>query len=309
MIDELPPELSDLFAAERATPVVAPVAHAAARAKLAAALAKLAPLGHVAGLGVVGKALAVLAVVVGAGVATKMTGKVAPPDDGDHAAYFDPSMQTVAPVMTRTSGAGEVAAESHMSSPISSAPYPDGATVVADGKPPPVLSRSDRTISGSSVHTTARTLNRRASESAPAERSQSNSSKVVRQDSPESSSASRSTSIGSAVATTSTSSRDNASSPIGATDVPTVVAAPTEAQLLHAAWMAHDPARALALVHQDAQLHPDGPLAEERAAIEAIALANLHQVDDARAAATRFYSLYPNSTHRALVERAVERTP
>jgi hypothetical protein len=83
---------------------------------------------------------------------------------------------------------------------------------------------------------------------------------------------------------------------------------PAELALLREAWAAlsaQDFARALELVQQDERTDPSGPLAEERDALRVLALAKLHRLDDARAAASAFETRYPTSVHRALVERAV----
>jgi hypothetical protein len=68
MIEPLPPELAKLIAAERAAPVAGHAIRAVVRAKVAATVAG-APLGAAAGAGAlgVGKILAIIAVVVGAG--------------------------------------------------------------------------------------------------------------------------------------------------------------------------------------------------------------------------------------------------
>ena len=90
--------------------------------------------------------------------------------------------------------------------------------------------------------------------------------------------------------------------------------APSEPDLLKRAWTAlsaGEPERALQITEQDAQIHPDGVLAEEREAARIVALARLHRMDEARSAASRFLKEHPESIHRALVERAIhsEETP
>lgn len=83
---------------------------------------------------------------------------------------------------------------------------------------------------------------------------------------------------------------------------------PSEPELLQRAWTALSAGQAeLArqLADQDAQLHPDGALGEERDAVEILALAKLARMDAARAAAARFIQRYPNSVHRARVERTL----
>jgi hypothetical protein len=84
--------------------------------------------------------------------------------------------------------------------------------------------------------------------------------------------------------------------------------APSEADLLRRAWTALSAGQAeLArqLVEQDAKLHPDGTLGEERAAVEVLALAQLGRMDEARAAGARFMQRYPTSVHRARIERTI----
>lgn len=81
MIEPLPPELAKLIAAERAAPVANHAIRAVVRAKVATTVAG-APLGAAAGAGAlgVGKILAIIAVVVGAGtVAVVKTRTESPP--------------------------------------------------------------------------------------------------------------------------------------------------------------------------------------------------------------------------------------
>lgn len=82
----------------------------------------------------------------------------------------------------------------------------------------------------------------------------------------------------------------------------------TEQQLVRDAWTAlsaDDAPRALQIVERAAQLYPAGVLDEERDAVRIVALAKLHRIDDARAAAARFANQHPTSVHRALIERAL----
>jgi len=72
-----------------------------------------------------------------------------------------------------------------------------------------------------------------------------------------------------------------------------------------AALSNHDPARAIELAQRDEHDHPDGVLAEERAAITIVALARLDRADEAYAAAELFSRRYPNSIHRDLVAKAL----
>jgi hypothetical protein len=84
---------------------------------------------------------------------------------------------------------------------------------------------------------------------------------------------------------------------------------PSEPDLLARAWTvlsAGEPEEALKIAEQDAQLHPDGVLGEERDAVQISALMKLHRMDEARSAASRFIRAYPTSVHRALVERALQ---
>jgi hypothetical protein len=84
--------------------------------------------------------------------------------------------------------------------------------------------------------------------------------------------------------------------------------APSEADLLRRAWTAlsaGQAALARQLVEQDAKLHPDGTLGEERDAVEILALAQLDRMEEARAAGARFIQHYPTSVHRARIERTI----
>jgi hypothetical protein len=84
---------------------------------------------------------------------------------------------------------------------------------------------------------------------------------------------------------------------------------PSEPDLLARAWTAlsaGEPEEALKIAEQDAQLHPDGVLGEERDAVQISALVKLHRMDEARSAASRFIRDYPTSVHRDLVERALQ---
>jgi hypothetical protein len=90
--------------------------------------------------------------------------------------------------------------------------------------------------------------------------------------------------------------------------------APAQAVLVRDAWLAlsaNDPRRALDLADQDASIHPDGVLAEEREAIRIVALARLGHIDEARVAASTFLARYPATVHRDLVTDAIapETTP
>src|SRR5262249_1111856 len=107
-----------------------------------------------------------------------------------------------------------------------------------------------------------------------------------------------------------------ASTPSVTPKAPGLVAAaqatPSQLVLVRRAWVAlssGQPALALQLGDEDASLHPDGVLAEERAAVQIAALAKLHRRTEARAAASRFIALHPASVHRARIERAIEEAP
>jgi hypothetical protein len=81
-----------------------------------------------------------------------------------------------------------------------------------------------------------------------------------------------------------------------------------ESELIRSAWTAlsnHEPARALELAQRDEHDHPDGALAEERAAITIVALARLDRAGEANAAAETFSQHYPDSIHRDLVAKAL----
>ena len=85
--------------------------------------------------------------------------------------------------------------------------------------------------------------------------------------------------------------------------------APAQAEILRQAWdaiSAGDAVGALQLADKDRRLHPKDALDEERAALEIVALARLHRSDEARASAESFFAAYPNSVHRALIERVLE---
>lgn len=94
----------------------------------------------------------------------------------------------------------------------------------------------------------------------------------------------------------------SAPSPAAATIIP------SQPELVRRAWAAlksADAAGALAIVKQDRTEHPDGPLEEERDAIEVLALIKLQPGADASAVAAGFLDRYPASIHRGLIERAI----
>ena len=59
----------------------------------------------------------------------------------------------------------------------------------------------------------------------------------------------------------------------------------------------------------DQQDHPTGGLAEKRDALIVQALAKLSRSEEARVAAAEFIARYPNTIHRARVERVLEELP
>lgn len=67
-----------------------------------------------------------------------------------------------------------------------------------------------------------------------------------------------------------------------------------------------DGSRVLVLVAEDRRAHRDGPLAEEREALRLSALLVLDRSKEARAAAHRFLARYPTTSHKRLVDRALE---
>jgi hypothetical protein len=83
---------------------------------------------------------------------------------------------------------------------------------------------------------------------------------------------------------------------------------PAQTELLAKAWQALEAnaAETLKLVELDAKLHARGPLAEEREALHVLALIGLDRRDEARARATKFIAAYPNSVHRATIERRLQ---
>jgi hypothetical protein len=80
------------------------------------------------------------------------------------------------------------------------------------------------------------------------------------------------------------------------------------ARMLTTAWQrlsADEAAQALELVEQVEALDAQGPLEEERHALEVSALLALHRNDEARASAQLFVERYPQSIHAQLVRRAL----
>ena len=91
MIEPLPPELAKLIAAEHAAPAAGSAVRAIIRAKVAASVAG-APLGAAAGAGAfgVGKILAIIAVVVGAGTIAIVKQTSAPAPSRSHVTATTP---------------------------------------------------------------------------------------------------------------------------------------------------------------------------------------------------------------------------
>jgi hypothetical protein len=84
-----------------------------------------------------------------------------------------------------------------------------------------------------------------------------------------------------------------------------------EARLLRSARraLAASPQRTLSLTDEHLRRYPHGILDQEREALAIEALMKLGRVDDARARARAFEVTYPDSPHRARIERALNRVP
>ena len=83
---------------------------------------------------------------------------------------------------------------------------------------------------------------------------------------------------------------------------------PSQTDLVQRAWKALSAGEwphALAIVDEDAHLHPDGQFTEEREVINVLALARLHRAEEANRAAALFIERYPSSVHRARIEQAI----
>lgn len=92
------------------------------------------------------------------------------------------------------------------------------------------------------------------------------------------------------------------------TPTPTASAREPEATLLsraHDALLHGDPATALAITQQHARLYPNGLLTQERERIAIEALMAEGDKQRARARANAFYKSYPDSPHRARLERLI----
>lgn len=92
------------------------------------------------------------------------------------------------------------------------------------------------------------------------------------------------------------------------TKVSKPVPVPSQVDLLQQAWAElsrGDAAKAYELATQDASVHADGPLAEERDALLILSLTKLGHRDEAAAANERFATKYPASIHRDAIARAL----
>jgi hypothetical protein len=229
MIDpaELPPELADLFAAERTAPTTTASGRSAIRSRLAVVLVGV-PLGAAASvLGGAGKIISIVAIAVAAGGGTI----------------------AVVHHASRSSAASAPASRSTDVHP--PATHVAQPAVVEATPPPPAEPPAPMTAPmKSSLPTAARTIHHPVASPPP----------------------------------------------------------PTEPQLVRDAWTAlsaNDAARALQIIDQAATLYPAGVLDEERDAVHIVALAKLHRIGDAQAAAARFADQHPTSVHLALIERAL----
>ena len=87
---------------------------------------------------------------------------------------------------------------------------------------------------------------------------------------------------------------------------------PSQAKLLADATRAFsvgDAALALQLLDADERHHAQGPLGEERDALRVSVLVALGRSADARARSRELLARYPNTIHRALLERVLKETP
>jgi hypothetical protein len=341
-LEPLDDELADLFAAERAAPTIDVPGRTAMRARLFAAVAQL-PLAAAAGTllgGGGGKALAILAITVAAGGGTvamltdnsvdRSSTPTARAASSDESADRSPVIASAIPVAPSTPRPAMPTAARDRQSDV-------GATRAVAARPretsaPVVPARAADLATWRDVPAKTPV----AADDVPAERP------MVVGDVPAGTPIARDAvladtpaTIGDARAETPiTADAVPAGTSIAAGDVPAgtpiAIAAnissatpaglevahaapsPSQVVLVRRAWVAlssGQPALALQLVDQDASLHPDGVLAEERAAVQIAALAKLHRRTEARAAASRFIALHPTSVHRARIERAIEETP
>jgi hypothetical protein len=277
--DQLPDDLAALFAAERAAPVAAGGAKAIVKAKLAASVAGI-PLGAGATvLGAAGKLISVLALTIGIGA-----GAIA---------------------VTRSSGGESI--------DVPPAPRAEIAAPETVMRVEPDRS-SEPTIASQSpspVDRAARPAQRLAQVSratvelpVPAPVDQPASSVAIAQAAP--------LPTEPVAVPTDLPPPDASAPPSPSPSVALPSASAPESLLLAQAWSAlsgRDAARALALVRAGESAYPGGPLSEEREAIRISALSQLRRNEETRAAAARFLRNYPQSIHRAIVQRALEKAP
>jgi type IV secretory pathway VirB10-like protein len=88
---------------------------------------------------------------------------------------------------------------------------------------------------------------------------------------------------------------------------------PSQVEMLQEAWAdigRGEAAQALDLAVRDEELHANGALSEERAALRIVALAKLGRTTEASEANVEFAAKYPASIHRSTIARALAgRTP
>jgi hypothetical protein len=298
-LEPLDAELADLFSAERAAPTVDAPARATMRARLLAAAAQLPVSAAAAGTllgGGGGKALAIVAIALAAG-----GGTVAMLRDAGHDRTAAPAAPREMP-MSSSSGMSRASAPAVPREVATPAPT---TTSAPRAIAMPVAAASRSRVKTAPVPTTNRNL-------------------VAAAPTAGDGAASPALDIDATTARDGAAAMDTAISadvPLAPTEgrariSPDAVVTPTESRsqlaLVRRAWLAlsaGEPALALQLVDEDARLHPDGVLAEERAAVHIAALAKLNRTAEARAAAARFIQLHPTSVHRARIERAIEEAP
>ena len=88
---------------------------------------------------------------------------------------------------------------------------------------------------------------------------------------------------------------------------PTTVASESDGALLMRAMREHDPSQRLELARSHRALYPNSAAAQEREAMIVIALAELDQSAEARAAADAFFARWPTSAHRSHIESVLAR--
>jgi hypothetical protein len=294
-LEPLDAELADLFSAERAAPTVDAPARATMRARLLAAAAQLPVSAAAAGTllgGGGGKALAIVAITLAAG-----GGTVAMLRDVGR----DRTAAMAAPREMPTPSSGEISRRSPPAVPRDVA-TPAPATTPA----PRAIAMPGAAASRSHAQTAPLpTTNRKLVAAAPTtgDRAASPAAEL---------SAIDTAAINPNAPISPTEERARVSSDTVVTPTAPGTESRSQLVLVRRAWLAlsaGEPALALQLVDEDARLHPDGVLAEERAAVHIAALAKLNRTAEARAAASRFIQLHPTSVHRARIERAIEEAP